>query len=89
MIINALNSGAIVFMADFEDANSPTWVNMVDGPGQPSRRHRAARSSYTQPRGQALPPRRENPAVAVCAPRAGICPKNTADRRRADVRLPF
>ncbi|HTU03363.1 MAG TPA: hypothetical protein VMG58_16155, partial [Candidatus Sulfotelmatobacter sp.] len=31
MMINALNSGADVFMADFEDANSPTWTNMVDG----------------------------------------------------------
>jgi malate synthase len=31
MIINALNSGADVFMADFEDANSPTWTNMVEG----------------------------------------------------------
>jgi len=31
MIINALNSGANVFMADFEDASSPTWANMVDG----------------------------------------------------------
>src|SRR5262245_30081513 len=31
MIINALNSGARVFMADFEDANAPTWANMVDG----------------------------------------------------------
>src|SRR5207249_3250738 len=31
MIINALNSGASVFMADFEDANSPTWQNNVDG----------------------------------------------------------
>src|SRR5687767_8125574 len=31
MIINALNSGAKVFMADFEDANSPTWQNNVDG----------------------------------------------------------
>ncbi|UCG11384.1 MAG: malate synthase A [Deltaproteobacteria bacterium] len=31
MIINALNSGASVFMADFEDANSPTWYNMVQG----------------------------------------------------------
>lgn len=31
MVINALNSGAKVFMADFEDANSPTWGNMVDG----------------------------------------------------------
>ncbi|MGH9867140.1 MAG: malate synthase A [Candidatus Polarisedimenticolia bacterium] len=33
MIINALNSGASVFMADFEDANSPTWANVVEGQG--------------------------------------------------------
>ena len=31
MIINALNSGAHVFMADFEDATSPTFANMIDG----------------------------------------------------------
>jgi malate synthase len=31
MLINALNSGAKVFMADFEDANTPTWPNMVQG----------------------------------------------------------
>ena len=31
MIINALNSGANVFMADFEDANSPTWQNNIEG----------------------------------------------------------
>ncbi len=31
MLINALNSGADVFMADFEDANSPTWDNLVQG----------------------------------------------------------
>ena len=31
MIINALNSGASVFMADFEDSNSPTWRNAVEG----------------------------------------------------------
>jgi malate synthase len=31
MIINALNSGAKVFMADFEDSSSPTWTNMVEG----------------------------------------------------------
>ncbi len=31
MIINALNSGASVFLADFEDANSPTWANCVEG----------------------------------------------------------
>ena len=31
MIINALNSGASVFMADFEDSNSPTWQNNLEG----------------------------------------------------------
>src|SRR5262245_29220216 len=31
MMINAFNSGANVFMADFEDANSPTWKNMLEG----------------------------------------------------------
>jgi len=31
MVINALNSGAKVFMADLEDASSPTWSNVVDG----------------------------------------------------------
>ena len=31
MVINALNSGARCFMADFEDSNSPTWANMTEG----------------------------------------------------------
>jgi malate synthase len=31
MMINALNSGASVFMADFEDACSPSWANVVEG----------------------------------------------------------
>jgi malate synthase len=31
MMINALNSGASVFMADFEDSLSPTWANVIDG----------------------------------------------------------
>ncbi len=31
MVINALNCGANVFMADFEDASTPTWANMVEG----------------------------------------------------------
>jgi malate synthase len=31
MMINALNSGASVFMADFEDSLSPTWENVIDG----------------------------------------------------------
>ena len=31
MVINALNSGANVFMADFEDSNTPTWSNLIEG----------------------------------------------------------
>ncbi len=31
MVINALNSGANVYMADFEDSNAPTWHNLIDG----------------------------------------------------------
>ncbi len=31
MVINALNSGAQVYMADFEDSTAPTWVNLIDG----------------------------------------------------------
>ena len=31
MVINALNSGAKTFMADFEDSNSPTWANNIEG----------------------------------------------------------
>jgi malate synthase len=31
MVINALNSGAQAFMADFEDATSPTWANLIEG----------------------------------------------------------
>ncbi len=31
MIINAMNSGADVFMADFEDSTSPTWENIING----------------------------------------------------------
>lgn len=31
MIINALNSGAKVYMVDFEDSNAPTWSNLIEG----------------------------------------------------------
>jgi malate synthase len=49
MIINALNSGALAFMADFEDSCSPTWENIVAG--QLNLRDAVARSiEYTDPR---------------------------------------
>jgi malate synthase len=48
MVINALNSGARVFMADFEDSNSPTWSNCVAG--QINLRDAVRRTiSYSQP----------------------------------------
>ena len=31
MVINALNSGANCFMADFEDSSTPTWANLIEG----------------------------------------------------------
>jgi len=51
MIINALNSGANAFMADFEDSNSPTWQNIVEG--QINLRDAVNRSiTFTSPEGK-------------------------------------
>ncbi len=51
MVINALNSGAKVFMADFEDATSPTWENLIDG--QVNLRDAVRRTiSFTSPEGK-------------------------------------
>ncbi|WP_067934642.1 malate synthase A [Alicyclobacillus kakegawensis] len=58
MVINALNSGARCFMADFEDANSPTWENTVGG--QVNLRDAVRRTiEYVSPEGRryALQPR--------------------------------
>ena len=67
MIINALNSGANVFMADFEDSNSPTWRNGMEG--QLNLRD-AVRGviDYTSPEGKRYAVR-ENPAVLFVRPR--------------------
>jgi len=51
MMINALNSGANVFMADFEDANAPTWENNLRG--QQNVRDAVTRTiAYTSPEGK-------------------------------------
>jgi malate synthase len=51
MAINALNSGAQCWMADFEDANSPTWENVMEG--QINMRDAARRTlAYTSPEGK-------------------------------------
>ena len=67
MIINALNSGANVFMADLEDANSPTWENQVEGQRNLSDAV-AGTISYVSPEGKAykLNPK---PAVLFVRPR--------------------
>jgi malate synthase len=67
MIINALNSGANVFMADFEDSNSPTWRNTIEG--QLNLRD-AVRGgiTYTSPEGK-LYEVAARPAVLLVRPR--------------------
>jgi malate synthase len=87
MIINALNSGAKVFMADFEDSTTPTWDNLLDGqlnlrdasaapsPSPIPRPARAYALNDRKSRRALRPPARLAPGRA---PRAG--------RRRADVR---
>jgi malate synthase len=67
MIINALNSGANVFMADFEDSNSPTWSNVLDG--QVNLRDAVRRNiQYCSPEGK-LYELAGNPATLVVRPR--------------------
>jgi malate synthase len=67
MIINALNSGANVFMADFEDANSPTWMNLLEG--QINVRDAVRREiQFTIPEGKVYEVA-EKPATLVVRPR--------------------
>ena len=67
MIINALNSGARVFMADFEDSNSPTWSNLMDG--QVNLRDACKRTiTFDAPNGKHYE-LKKNPAVLMVRPR--------------------
>ncbi|HXV04077.1 MAG TPA: malate synthase A [Gaiellaceae bacterium] len=66
MVINALNSGARVFMADFEDANSPTWSNNVEGQINLRDANARAISLDTGEKRYELGP---NPAVLLVRPR--------------------
>jgi malate synthase len=61
MIINALNSGANVFMADFEDSNSPTWQNNLEGQAN-LRDAVEGHISFTSPEGKIY---QLNPQVAT------------------------
>ncbi|MEN3381112.1 MAG: malate synthase [Hyphomicrobiales bacterium] len=68
MIVNALNSGANVFMADFEDANAPTWANNIEG--QINLRDRwAGKLDFTDPDNRKRYRLGEKPAVLIVRPR--------------------
>ncbi len=68
MVINALNSGAKTFMADFEDSTAPSWDNLIDGQANLIDRWRGT-LAFTDPdsgKSYALDP---NPAVLIVRPR--------------------
>ena len=67
MVINALNSGASVYMADFEDAHSPTWAATIEG--QINLRDAITRAiTFTSPEGKAYR-LNERTAVLLARPR--------------------
>src|SRR5271156_3475773 len=74
MIVNALNSGAKVFMADFEDANAPTWANNLEGQINLKDRWHASLDFTDTVSGKryALGP---NPAVLLVRPRGWHLPE--------------
>ena len=75
MIINALNSGARVFMADFEDATSPTWANLIEG--QVNLKDRwAGALAFTDPDSGKAYALGEAPAVLMVRPRGWHLPEN-------------
>ena len=68
MIVNALNSGAQVFMADFEDANAPTWANNIEG--QINLKDRwAGKLDFVDPESRKHYRLGHNPAVLIVRPR--------------------
>jgi malate synthase len=74
MIINALNSGAKVFMADFEDATSPTWRNIIDG--QVNLKDRwAGALDFTDAASGKVYALKANPAVLIVRPRGWHLPE--------------
>lgn len=66
MVINAMNSGASTFMADFEDANCPTWDNMIEGQANLAD---AVRRTITFDQGGRHYELRDRPAVLIPRPR--------------------
>ena len=88
MMINALNSGASGFMADFEDANSPTWTNVVEGQANLVDAVEGT-LAFDAPDGRRIPPVRRPGHAARPTPR--VAPARTArgDRWGAGLREPL
>ena len=86
MIVNALNSGAKVFMADFEDATSPMFANMVEGQANLKDRW-AGKIDFTDPATGKTYALRSDPAVLMVRPRGWHLPErhvpSTARKCRA------
>ena len=82
MIVNALNSGAKVFMADFEDATSPMWANMIEGQANLKDRW-AGRIDFTDPASGRAYALKSHPAVLMVRPRGWHLPERhvTVDGR--------
>jgi malate synthase len=74
MVINALNSGANVFMADFEDANTPTWENLIEGQANLSDAVRGA-ITYDDPQTGRHYALNGNPAALFVRPRGWHLPE--------------
>jgi malate synthase len=74
MLINALNSGAKVYMADFEDATSPMWDELVQGQLN-LKRYWSGRLAYTDPDSGKDYSVGDNPAVLMVRPRGWHLPE--------------
>ena len=75
MLINALNSGAQAFMADFEDATSPTWQELVQGQVN-LRNYWLGRLHFTDPDSGKSYEVGEHPAVLMVRPRGWHLPED-------------
>jgi malate synthase len=74
MVINAMNCGASVFMPDFEDANTPTWDNMIEG--HINLRDAIRRTiTFTDPNSQKFYKLNDKTAVLIARPRGWHLPE--------------
>ena len=87
MIINALNCGANVFMADFEDASTPTWTNMVEGQFNLIDAVRRTIDFVDPQTGKRLQAERQDRGAVRASARLASAREAHAGRRQADVGL--